>query len=394
MLGAYTLRACQASVYYWQKVSTIDILSSPVVNNTIIDALDAMIYVEPTTTTTHIVQVQQHPRDVVTEHEPSRDLVRERRSAGQKPATDNKKKDKKFCPGQDVGTRAYYAKTIIEGRLRSKSSTTNKKTYYITVEVKRIYKNESNFRALNITEKIRLHFAIGRYKGCDRKLADGLVKAQLVNGKDYIFFLQSLGPHNYTVLGPPEPLDAKKVKAIKDIIYNKKVKEARINVRLTNKTVKVNDILRLTCGVRGNPPPIVTWYKDGREIRGKRKRPRIKHMEKKSVLSIQNVDSSDAGKYECRAKGVIGKVVSSSALVTIQQDTTTTTTTTVPTDTEGVPCGSPQNEELCLNGGTCFFYTILGEMGCRCGEDYTGHRCENKAVSGKSSETQSDEESK
>lgn len=57
------------------------------------------------------------------------------------------------------------------------------------------------------------------------------------------------------------------------------VKDARINVRLTNKTVKVNDILRLTCGVRGNPPPVVTWYKDGREIRGKRKRPRIKHME-------------------------------------------------------------------------------------------------------------------
>lgn len=178
--------------------------------------------VTTTTTTTHIVNVQQHPRVVVTEHESSSDLVRERRAAGQKPAGENRKKDKKFCPGQDVGTRAYYAKTIIEGRLRSKSSTTNKKSYYVTVEVKRIYKNESNFRALNITEKIRLHFAIGRYKGCDRKLADGLVKAQLVNGKDYIFFLQSLGPHNYTVLGPPEPLEVKKVKAIKDIINNKK----------------------------------------------------------------------------------------------------------------------------------------------------------------------------
>lgn len=152
-------------------------------------------------------------------------LVRDRRGAprGRNNKEQRRRKgDRKFCPGQDVGTRAYHAKTIIEGRVRSRKIPNNSTNYAVTVEVKRIHRNESSFRALNITDIIRLHFANGQHKGCDQKLVHGLVPAQLVNGNSYIFFLKSVGVHNYTVIGLPVPNDAKKVQKIQDIIVRKK----------------------------------------------------------------------------------------------------------------------------------------------------------------------------
>lgn len=162
-------------------------------------------------------QRQQHLED-----EP---LVRDRRRAprGRNNKEQRRRKgDRKFCPGQDVGTRAFHAKTIIEGRVRSRKIPNNSTDYAVTVEVKKIHRNESSFRALNITDIIRLHFANGQHKGCDQKLVHGLVPAQLVNGNSYIFFLKSVGVHNYTVIGQPVPNDAKKVQKIQDIIVRKK----------------------------------------------------------------------------------------------------------------------------------------------------------------------------
>merc|ERR550517_1548188 len=37
--------------------------------------------------------------------------------------------------------------------------------------------------------------------------------------------------------------------------------------------------------------------------------------------------------------------------------------------------------DYCLNGGTCQFYSTLGEQTCQCAKGYRGKRCERKYVS-------------
>lgn len=151
---------------------------------------------------------------------------------------------KHYCPGQDVATRTFFAPTVFEAKVRSMSS--NKRPHYaVTFEVKVVYKNQSKFKPLVKNETIRLHFAHGRGTNCDcldntsfnntlvksssssstiikntnnnnniNILCGSLVKARLRPGKTYILFLNRVGVHNYTVLGPPVASSNKSLHAV------------------------------------------------------------------------------------------------------------------------------------------------------------------------------------
>ena len=60
----------------------------------------------------------------------------------------------------------------------------------------------------------------------------------------------------------------------------------------TNNTVKEGDDFNCLCNsAGGNPPPIASWYKDGKVVSG----PGYL----KTILSLKNINGSDTGNYSC-----------------------------------------------------------------------------------------------
>ena len=65
--------------------------------------------------------------------------------------------------------------------------------------------------------------------------------------------------------------------------------------------------------VKGNPPPVVTWYKDG-----------VLHeynqrsWSSQDDLIISNFDQSDVGDYKCRAENILGVTDSDTAKIELK----------------------------------------------------------------------------
>lgn len=62
--------------------------------------------------------------------------------------------------------------------------------------------------------------------------------------------------------------------------------------------------VRLPCPIEGDPPPLLLWKKDGRNINAGWGRYRIWHR----GLKIKNVEAKDAGVYVCQAANGFGSV--------------------------------------------------------------------------------------
>ncbi|CAG0914174.1 unnamed protein product [Notodromas monacha] len=133
--------------------------------------------------------------------------------------------------------------------------------------------------------------------------------------------------------------------------------------------------LRLRCKSRGNPPPQISWFKDGSPIT-ERRGIRIRAKKKRSTLTIRRVASEDAGLYECRASNVLGEAFAT-ARVRVRPKPgplTSPSVTPKPQTSTAVKLGStafPWPEQpcpissFCLNGGSCIYYQWLGEFACQ-----------------------------
>ena len=68
--------------------------------------------------------------------------------------------------------------------------------------------------------------------------------------------------------------------------------------------VKVGEKFRLNCGVRGNPKPVVRFYKDSKLLT----RNDATEIEiTMTTLRVNNAKLNDSGKYKCQASNSIGK---------------------------------------------------------------------------------------
>lgn len=194
------------------------------------------------------------------------------------------------------------------------------------------------------------------------------------------------------------------------------------NVRKTRR-----EQMRLTCSARGNPPPTLYWTMNGHILHNshaaKIVTKKISKYLRKSILKLQGPVNASIH-VQCHAYNSYGHT-SRVKLKTVTVATTTTTTTPRPVrptlplmrqrkqlqhSRPGRP-GSAQHsqhsqlrrtksisafsgvnnpmystgcplENYCMNGGTCRYYSDIGELTCHCSRGFHGRRCERKYVSG------------
>lgn len=154
------------------------------------------------------------------------DLPRARRAPDRQRNPQRRDRKNRFCPGQDVATRAYHAKTVLEGKIRSKTKLHSRANllYNVTYEVKIVLKDQSGFRRSVKNESIRLQFANdrgARSGTCDVKSVNGVVAAQFNYSKNYVLFADRIGDHEYRILGPPVESNRKTMQEIRNIVDGK-----------------------------------------------------------------------------------------------------------------------------------------------------------------------------
>jgi len=177
---------------------------------------------------------------------------------------------------------------------------------------------------------------------------------------------------------------------------------------------------RLSCSARGNPPPTLYWTMDGQVIENSPSTRIItKNLTKflrKSILKLKQSVSNRSVHLQCHAFNSFGhtskvkmtntKKVSlpkspevitkrkqssrlngfrkaSSGLKTgaLLRETYTTgalAAASMRSPLYSTGCPIP---DYCMNGGTCQFYSTIGEQTCHCARGYHGRRCERKYVS-------------
>lgn len=84
-----------------------------------------------------------------------------------------------------------------------------------------------------------------------------------------------------------------------------------------NAAIVEGQSITLICNSSSNPPSKITWLKDGKLIN---KQPENNYYFKSytfSNISIQNVNVSDEGNYQCNISNVIGSTLSANATITI-----------------------------------------------------------------------------
>uniref|UniRef100_W5N2K8 Fibroblast growth factor receptor-like 1 n=1 Tax=Lepisosteus oculatus TaxID=7918 RepID=W5N2K8_LEPOC len=78
-------------------------------------------------------------------------------------------------------------------------------------------------------------------------------------------------------------------------------------------TARLGRTVRLPCPVEGDPPPLVLWVKDGRNVHQGWSRHRLA----RQGLRIKEVETGDAGAYACRAANGFGSITINYTLVVV-----------------------------------------------------------------------------
>jgi len=188
---------------------------------------------------------------------------------------------------------------------------------------------------------------------------------------------------------------------------------------------------RLSCSARGNPPPTLYWTMDGKVIENSPSTRIItKNLSKflrKSILKLKHSVSNRSVHLQChafnsyghtskvkmtkparintsKATEVMNKRKSSSRLNGFRKSPSGLKSGSMlgkrnngmgdlmrsETYTAGLAAGHMRSPlystgcpipDYCMNGGTCQFYSTIGEQTCHCARGYHGRRCERKYVS-------------
>lgn len=78
-------------------------------------------------------------------------------------------------------------------------------------------------------------------------------------------------------------------------------------------SARIGNAMKLPCPVEGDPPPLIMWTKDGRNIHSGWIRFRILRV----GLKIKEVEADDSGTYICKATNGFGSVNINYTLIVI-----------------------------------------------------------------------------
>nr|XP_043066456.1 protein vein isoform X3 [Drosophila bipectinata] len=285
----------------------------------------------------------------------------------------------KYCSARDPAQLAFAAPTVFRGVFKSMSAD-RRVNFSATMKVLEVYKQQ---RDLQLPQLVRLQFALrNTSRECDiyreRLLPRGLLRSgndlQQASDISYMMFVQQTNPGNFTILGQPVRVTPSVLEAVKMAVspnYAQNASITSITSVPSNSTIKHGQELKIICKVTGQPPPKVTWFKDDRSINRKRNVYQFKHHKRRSELIVSSFNSSsDAGKYECRAKNKASKAIIKRRIMINAEPVIVR----AEPPSMGVPC---DNIDYCFHNGTCTFLPDLGEYFCNCANNFFGRRCEN-----------------
>ncbi|XP_059226756.1 uncharacterized protein LOC106092913 isoform X2 [Stomoxys calcitrans] len=289
------------------------------------------------------------------------------------------KHPRRYCSARDPAQLAFEAPTVFEGKIVSMTPD-RRMNFSATVEVREVFKQQIGYR---LQKYLRLQFAYRNSSGeCDiyreQLRARGLVKGDTIEpGRMYLLFVQQIDIGNFTILGEPIRKTKRVVDAVRDAVSENYAQLASIrSISASNRTVENGQELRIVCKVTGRPPPKVTWFKDHRSINRNRKLYQFAHYKKRSELIIRSFNTSDAGRYECRAKNKVNRNIERRTIVIKAHPVQR-----FDSNPRGAGNTCPDDvSEFCLNGGTCKFFSEINSYSCICPEGFVGERCEGKEV--------------
>ncbi|XP_017843682.1 protein vein isoform X2 [Drosophila busckii] len=285
----------------------------------------------------------------------------------------------RYCSGHDPAQLAFVAPTVFMGVFTSRSAD-RRANYSATMKVVQVFKQQRDLPQL--PQLVRLQFASrNRSSECDiyraRLLPRGLVRGDLEQSSDhnYMMFVQQTNPGNFSILGQPMRVTQSVLQAVRMAVnetYAQNASITKIMSTPSNITMENGKELRIICKVRGRPPPKVTWFKDDKSIKGNRNVYQFKHHKRRSELIVRSFNSSsDAGKYECRAKNKASKTIDKRRIMINAYSVATQ-----PDRSTGYPC----KENICFHGGTCMLIAELNSFYCSCPEGFQGERCDNAVL--------------
>lgn len=268
-----------------------------------------------------------------------------------------------------VEDRLLLSPVVFEGAMVSRTNTYNS-LYFVSFKVFRVLKGRiprrlhGQIRLLYQTQS-STNSSRNQIKTGSRRDTCPPVPFNVRSGKKYILFVKKMSPGRYVSVFQPETLKKKVRKAIKKTFCSNCV-TAPIVQTLKSKMVREGRGLKMNCKVtnKPHPPATITWYKDGAKLESSPKT-KIETRRKRSKLVVEGTSPSDAGMYSCKAENILA-LSESSALVTIRHAAPYPSASECPI------------ESFCLNGGTCQYYQMIGELVCRCTEGFDGQRCQFK----------------
>lgn len=285
----------------------------------------------------------------------------------------------RYCSARDPAQLAFAAPTVFQGVFKSMSAD-RRVNFSATMKVEKVYKQQHD---LQLPTLVRLQFALSNSSGeCDiyreRLMPRGMLRSgndlQQASDISYMMFVQQTNPGNFTILGQPMRVTHLVVEAVETAVsenYTQNAEVTKIFSKPSKAIIKHGKKLRIVCEVSGQPPPKVTWFKDDKSINRKRNIYQFKHHKRRSELIVRSFNSSsDAGRYECRAKNKASKAIAKRRIMIKASPVH------FPTDrsASGIPC----NFDYCFHNGTCRMIPDINEVYCRCPTEYFGNRCENK----------------
>ncbi|XP_070071232.1 protein vein isoform X2 [Drosophila takahashii] len=288
----------------------------------------------------------------------------------------------RYCSARDPAQLAYAAPTVFQGVFKSMSAD-RRVNFSATMKVQKVYKQQHD---LQLPTLVRLQFALSNASGeCDiyreRLLPRGLLRSgndlQQASDISYMMFVQQTNPGNFTILGQPIRVTHSVVKSVKMAVSENYAQNASITSITSvpsNTSIEHGRELRIVCKVSGQPPPKVTWFKDDKSINRKRNVYQFKHHKRRSELIVRSFNSSsDAGKYECRAKNKASTAIVKRRIM-IKASAVLFPSTVDQSRSSGTPC----HFDFCFHGGTCMMIADLNAVFCNCPTGVFGERCENQ----------------